>query len=181
MESPNHHKVTFDFPFSGSGEMLALARTYPWTDSVLGDPSGWPYSLRSTVNLVLSSALPMFLAWGPQLTILYNDAYIPMLEDRHPAAFMQPMKQVWRDAWETVSGLAKEALSGRSCFLKNFEIKIERSGVTQLAWFSFSFSPIWSDDGKITGMLCIAEETTQQVRRKFSSHFVSKLRKNYAT
>jgi hypothetical protein len=35
---------------------------------------------------MLASPQPMFMAWGPARTWLYNDAFIPILAAKHPAA-----------------------------------------------------------------------------------------------
>ena len=36
---------------------------------------GWPQSLRTAVRIVLGSRFAMWMAWGPELTFFYNDAY----------------------------------------------------------------------------------------------------------
>jgi hypothetical protein len=65
---------------TGGGEMGERLRAHDWFSSPLGAPDGWPQSLRSTVGLLLSSKFPMFLAWGPELTFIYNDSYIDIWE-----------------------------------------------------------------------------------------------------
>lgn len=36
------------------------------------------------LGVVLGSRFPMLLWWGPDLLHLYNDAYRPILRDKHP-------------------------------------------------------------------------------------------------
>lgn len=59
---------------AGGGELGNLVRRHDWSGSPLGDPAAWPQPLRSTVALMLASKFPMFVAWGPSLALVYNDA-----------------------------------------------------------------------------------------------------------
>lgn len=75
------------FPFmSGGGEMGKLMREKDWQSSGVGEPSGWPQSLRTSLYIVLNAKFPMFLWWGEQLICFYNDAYRPSLgqHGKHP-------------------------------------------------------------------------------------------------
>jgi hypothetical protein len=80
-------------------------RAHNWFSSPLGSPETWPQSLRSVVALMLGSKFPMFAAWGPELTFLYNDAYIDVLGDKHPAAVGRPFHEVWPEIWDDISDL----------------------------------------------------------------------------
>ncbi|MFC6739898.1 hypothetical protein [Methylobacterium tardum] len=79
--------VTSEFPLflSGGMRMGAMMRSHDWSGSPLGHPDTWPPCLRSTVSLMLGSRFPMFVAFGPELGLLYNDAYVEILGDKHPA------------------------------------------------------------------------------------------------
>ena len=46
-----------------------------WASTPLGPVDSWPQSLRTTVNILLASRFPMWMAWGPELTFFCNDAY----------------------------------------------------------------------------------------------------------
>ncbi len=41
----------------------------------------------------------MHVWWGSKLINIYNDAHIPILGKRHPAALGQPAAEVWADVW----------------------------------------------------------------------------------
>jgi DNA-binding NarL/FixJ family response regulator len=47
--------------------MGALMRSHDWNATPLGPPEHWPWSLKSTLRLVLTSNHPMFIWWVPQL------------------------------------------------------------------------------------------------------------------
>src|SRR3712207_5513085 len=61
-------------PLADGSEIGALMGSRRWAASPLGPPDGWPQALRSAVRLALSSKFAMFLAWGPDLGLVYNDA-----------------------------------------------------------------------------------------------------------
>ena len=66
--------------------MGARMRAHDWSGSALGLPSQWPQSLRSALSICLNSPVLATVLWGPDLVMLYNDAYIPSMADRHPWA-----------------------------------------------------------------------------------------------
>ena len=85
----------------GDGEMVRRMRDYSWAGSALGDPRDWPSSLRTACRICLTSRFPMIVWWGPELRFLYNDAYMPLLGDKH-TALGRPGRQVWSEIWDTI-------------------------------------------------------------------------------
>ena len=59
--------------------MGALMRTPDWSSTKLGPIDQWPQSLRTSVSTCLNSRFAILVWWGPDLVMLYNDAY-PILE-----------------------------------------------------------------------------------------------------
>ncbi len=73
------------------GPMGALVESFNWASTPIGPASAWPESLRTTVRILLTSRFPMWMAWGPELTFLYNDAYArTTLGKKHPWALGRP-------------------------------------------------------------------------------------------
>ena len=60
----------------GGGSAGKLIREYNWSHSPIGKPNTWPQALRTLVTVMLNSQQPMFVAWGPERTLIYNDGYI---------------------------------------------------------------------------------------------------------
>ena len=58
-------------------EMSSLVGTFDWASTPLGPGAAWPDSLKAVVRILLTSRFPMWMAWGPELTFLCNDAYLP--------------------------------------------------------------------------------------------------------
>ena len=55
-----------------------------WAATPLGPVESWPQSLKTAAGMVLGSNVPMFVAWGPDLLLIYNDGYAEILGDRGP-------------------------------------------------------------------------------------------------
>jgi hypothetical protein len=98
--------------FVDGGRTGALMREHDWSRSPLGHPSAWPPSLRTVVGLLLRSRFPMFVAWGPELGFLYNDAYADILGAKHPAALGRRFSDIWSEIWTDISPLVDAAMAG---------------------------------------------------------------------
>src|SRR3954462_6357800 len=86
-------------PKTETGRLFAST---DWSRTPLGAVDTWPTSLRIAVGICLNSRFPMFVWWGPALVNIYNDAYVPVLGQRHPAAFGKPAAESWRDIWDVL-------------------------------------------------------------------------------
>ncbi len=148
---------------AGTGTVARAMRQADWTASTLGHPRQWPQSLRSVVNLLIGSAFPMFVCWGPQLATLYNDAYAEILGEKHPAALGRPLLETWAEISADIQPLVARALAGESSFLENLPLRMRRFGFDEDTWFTFSYSPVIDEEGRTAGMYCACVETTQAV------------------
>ena len=79
----------------------------------VGPVCTWPQSLRSAVSIMLSSRYPIALYWGPELALLYNDAWSPILGGKHPWALGRPGREVWPEIWTDRAPLRTGVLDGR--------------------------------------------------------------------
>jgi PAS domain S-box-containing protein len=131
--------------------------------SALGPVASWPAALAMTVRLMLSSQSQMFLAWGPQRLLLYNDAYLPVLGCKHPAALLGPIWDCWGEVRAEAERNLELAFAGEAQAFRHYPIDVERNGRRERAWFDFTYTPIWLDDGSVGGVLCILREITRDV------------------
>lgn len=129
----------------------------------IGVPSTWDPALRSAANLMFESRFPMFIAWGEELTFLYNDAYSEILGRKHPSAFGRRFADIWAEIWPDISPLVQSAMEGVPTYCEDLPLIMNRSGYDERSWFTFSYSPLRSDDGAVRGMFCAATETTERV------------------
>ncbi|WP_310540571.1 PAS domain-containing protein [Phenylobacterium sp.] len=148
---------------TGGGELGALMRDRDWSSSPLGSPQTWPQSLRSVVGLLLGSKFPMFVAWGPELGFLYNDAYAEVLGAKHPAALGAPFFDIWSEIWPDISPLIDAAMAGEASYRDDLPLRMRRRGFDEDTWFTFSYSPVRDESGAVAGMFCACHETTDRI------------------
>jgi signal transduction histidine kinase/ActR/RegA family two-component response regulator len=149
--------------FAGGGKVAELMRSRDWSTSPLGPPGSWPQSLRSVVNLILHSRFPMFVAWGPELGFLYNDPYAEILGAKHPAALGRRFHDIWSEIWTDISPLIDAAMQGHATYHQDLPLVMNRKGFDEQTWFTFSYSPVHDETGKVSGMFCACTETTEKV------------------
>ncbi|GAA4843595.1 hypothetical protein GCM10023221_22220 [Luteimicrobium xylanilyticum] len=149
----------------GDSECAELARTHDWSAGPLGDPTGWPSELRAAVTLCFSTRFPVLVTWGPELTMIYNDGYREMLGSaKHPLAFGASFEVVWAEIWDEIGPLCDEVLAtGRAVWRVDMPLLMHRSGYDEETSFTFSYSALRDDDGRVRGVLDIAAETTGHV------------------
>jgi PAS domain S-box-containing protein len=148
---------------AGDSTMARLMRGHDWSRSDVGPPQGWPQSLRSVVNLMLGSGFPMFVAWGPNLEMLYNDGYAEILGRKHPASLGTAFRQVWHDILGDIVPFVNRALAGETFFMENLPLRMQRKGEDEDTWFTFSYSPVVDEQGRTAGFYCACAETTATV------------------
>ena len=143
--------------------MGALMRAHDWSDSPLGAPDTWPQSLRSVVGLLLQSQFPMFVAWGTELGFLYNDSYAEILGTKHPRALGRRFHDIWSEIWADISPLIDAAMAGQATYHEDLPLLMNRKGYDEQTWFTFSYSPVRDESGKVAGMFCACTETTGRI------------------
>jgi PAS domain S-box-containing protein len=151
---------------AGGGEMGQLMREKDWDKTILGDPSFWPQSLRTTVSIILNSKFPMFLFWGPELICFYNDAYRPSLgnDGKHPDILGGRGKDFWPEIWKDIKPIIDKALNkGEASFFEDMLLPIYRNGKMEDVYWTFSYSAVNDESGKPAGVFVTCSETTEKV------------------
>jgi PAS domain S-box-containing protein len=155
------------WPFlHGGGEMGALIRSKDWSVTSLGDHTDWPQSLRTTLSIVMNNKLPMFLFWGPELISFYNDPFRPSLgkEGKHPEALGSPGKTVWPEIWDFIKPLIDQVLlKGEAVWMEDQLVPFYRNGRIEDIYWTFSYSPVEDESGKIAGVVVSCYETTEKL------------------
>jgi two-component sensor histidine kinase/PAS domain-containing protein len=144
------------------GEVAGRIARFDWAATPLGPIDDWPQSLRTTVSMILNSGFPTYMAWGPELTSFYNDAYRHILGDK-PDALGRPFSKVWEEAWEVIGPIARRAMEGHASYFENLPLTLERRGYPEQTWWTFSYSPIRDESGAVGGVLCTVHETTGEL------------------
>jgi two-component sensor histidine kinase len=153
--------IKVPFPQS-SGRSAQLLRAFDWTATPLGPIDTWPIALRTMVSSILSSSFPAAIVWGCDLTTIHNDPFLTILGQK-PEAMGRSFRDVWAESWEEIGPIARKACRGEPTFIEDFPLNILRSGHPEMAYFTFCYSPLYDDEGKVAGFLDTVVETTERV------------------
>src|SRR5262245_37316913 len=149
---------------SGGGEMGALLRSLDWSTTPLGPAEKWPQSLRTSLSICLNSRFALLIWWGPELVMLYNDAYRQIIAGKHPAALGRPGRECWHEIWHVIGPMLKGVQeSGQATWSDDLLLLLERHGYPEECYFTFSYSPVLDESGKVGGVFTPVTETTEKV------------------
>lgn len=149
--------------FPGDSVMARVMRERDWTDTPMGDPRTWPDALKIPLRMLLTTRFEMWLGWGPDLHFFYNDAYIPTLGIKHPKMLGKPVKEVWSEVYDDVVDQFDRVRAGEATWNKALLLLLERSGYPEETYHSFSYSPLYDQDGTVGGLLCVVTEETARI------------------
>jgi PAS domain S-box-containing protein len=165
-EFSGHHKTesNAEGPIHGKSRMAEIIRAHDWPSTPLGPLEGWSEALLLSANLMLSCAFPSLVFWGKELVQLYNDAFIPLLAERHPSGLGQTAEECWWDAWQIVGpNLNRVMKDGETVFHENTLVPIVRDGRLQDIWWTYSYSPILGPGREALGVLVVCQDITSEV------------------
>ncbi|MBZ5586834.1 MAG: PAS domain-containing protein, partial [Acidobacteriia bacterium] len=149
---------------AGGGAMGALMRSMDWSPSPLGPVENWPQSLRTSVSTCLNSRFAILIWWGPDLIMLYNDAYREIIAGKHPAALGRPGRECWPEIWDIIGPMLHSVIeNGEATWSDDLLLLLERHGYPEECYFTFSYSPIRDESGAVGGVFTPVAETTERV------------------
>jgi PAS domain S-box-containing protein len=148
-----------------SGEVGIDLLEIDWSETPLGPLDGWPRSLSTMVRILLTSRFAMWMAWGPELTFLCNDAYRrDTLGKKYPWALGRPASEVWAEIWPEIAPRIERVMTtGEATWDEALMLILERSGYREETYHTFSYSPLPDDRGLVAGMLCVVSEESKRV------------------
>jgi len=147
----------------GRGEMADRIRAYPWHSTPLGPIESWSKELLTIVNLTIASQSPARTMWGPDLILIYNDAYRPVPGPRHPFALGKPAIEVYGESWPVVGPLLENAMAtGETLFYEKLLVPLPTENGMQNHYLNYSFNPVF-EDGKIAGLFGPLHDVTGEV------------------
>jgi DNA-binding NtrC family response regulator/signal transduction histidine kinase len=151
--------------FAGGGDMGARMRAVDWSTTVLGPVEKWPQSLRACVRIMLGAGHPMLISWGPDYTMLYNDAYGVVVGTKHPGALGRSCREVLAEAWDFIGPRFDTVYTQGQPIstLTHQMFTFHRKNYLEECYFAFSYSPIPDDDGQVGGVLTNAIDMTERV------------------
>ena len=148
----------------GKSQMAEVIRAHDWSSTPLGPIADWSEDLLCSVNIMLACAFPSLVFWGEELVQFYNDAFIPLLAERHPTGLGQRAMDCWSDAWQIAGPNLRRVMDDReTVYYEDMVVPIMRDGRMQDIRWTYSYSPIFGSSGDMAGVLVICQDITRQV------------------
>ncbi|GAC1667470.1 MAG: hypothetical protein NVS9B2_09040 [Steroidobacteraceae bacterium] len=160
---------------TATGEMAHLVQRTDWAATPLGARETWSPSLKLALGMILASAFPMALRWGPDFVLLYNEGYRPILGDKHPWALGRPAREAWSEVWNEIEPLHTAIMSGRtpSIFADDILLRIQRDGSKwEEAHFTLGYSRV-EDPASPTGIGGVLITAVEITARKLAEESLS--------
>ena len=154
--------------FAGPGDVRAHCRAFDWGATPLGPVDGWPTSLRTAVAIVTASSFPMILVWGPDLVQVYNEAYAPLIGNKHPGALGTATHVTWPAIRDVQDAIFARVFLGETVTLSEAPYRLDRGdgGAWEEAFFDAGFAPVPQEDGNIGGSLSTLLDVTDRVQAR---------------
>jgi PAS domain S-box-containing protein len=146
------------------GEMADRIRRFHWASTPLGPISGWSDHLIWAANLMLESQFPTILFWGTAMTVLYNDAYQPLMAEKHPQALGQPASECWKEAWHIIGPQCRAVMQkGEKFHFEDVLVPVLRQGSLCDVYWTYSYSPVRDAGGTIAAVLVVCHDMTAKL------------------
>ncbi|WP_300629980.1 PAS domain-containing protein [Pseudomonas sp.] len=147
---------------STGSEAAAMIERLDWAQSPLGEANDWPQSLRTAVDIVVHSPMPMLLLWGEQLTQLYNDGFALLAGNKHPGALGQPVHTTWPELQGFAAPIYDAVLGGQVRTFSEQRFVLQRNHRDTEIWLDLTYSPVRDENGRVAGILVTAIETNER-------------------
>lgn len=151
---------------TGGGEMGVRIREFDWSDTAIGPMENWSPTLRIMVRFLLANRFPLLLWWGPDYVSIYNDAYCPVLGDKHPWGLGKPVSECWSEIWHVLKPLIDTPFhGGPATWNDDIELEINRHGFQEETHFTIAYSAVPDEAAAngIGGVLATVTEITGKV------------------
>ncbi|KAF2154440.1 hypothetical protein K461DRAFT_320558 [Myriangium duriaei CBS 260.36] len=146
-----------------SAHVLAVKK-FPWETTSIGGIDSWSDTFRATVIAMCANSEARILLWGPEHTMIYNEACAPLFGQKHPLALGGKAEDIWSEAWPALGVfVAKAETDGIATRLPGIPLTMQRHGYDEETFWIANFVPIIGPKGKALGVLDEFTELTLQV------------------
>ena len=100
---------------------------------------------------------------GTQYVSIYNDAYRPVLGNKHPNALGQPVSECWSEIWHILKPLIDSPFNGGAAtWMEDLTLEINRRGFAEETHFTVALVRVPDDTMPwgIGGVLATVHEVT---------------------
>ena len=129
--------------FARAGALREEYAATDWAAGPLGDPQGWSPALRASLDLIWGTRFAATLLWGPELVLLYNEAYVELMGDKHPALGRR-CDEVFPEAMDAIGPLlAQVRAGGEATWSQDVLLPLERAGYVAAGLEWPSYRALW--------------------------------------
>ena len=149
--------------FAGGTELTQRCRALDWSATSLGPVDDWPRALRTAVRMALECPFPINMWCGPELLLIYNDAYRETMgPERHPSALGARGRDCWQEIWDIIGPQIEYVMAGNGATWHEDQlVPVTRHGRREDVWWTYSFGPI-DVEGKVGGVLVVCRDVTSE-------------------
>ncbi len=144
-----------------SAYKLLEASDWRHRQAVSGEPLA--REMRQMLTFIMESPEPLWFCWGAEKRFFFNDAYLPLLGDKVHGAMGERLDIVWADVWADVGDAIAAVYGGDSRHFVDLQLFMNRDGFMKETFWTFSYSPLRTDDGAVAGLFCVVSEQTERV------------------
>ncbi|KAI8963578.1 hypothetical protein F5Y11DRAFT_319146 [Daldinia sp. FL1419] len=153
-----------------------------WSKLTLGPRHQWCSELRHISRFLLADTSPAVLFWGESSCVIYNEAYLPMLGNKHPESMGMDASQVFSTIWNQLSGdISEQRRTGQTETCTGTRLLIERNGHLEETYFDWKLIPVTDDDGEVKGSYGIPLDRTDEVICSRQNKCIQQLSRHTAT
>ncbi|WP_245930596.1 PAS domain S-box protein [Methylobacterium radiodurans] len=125
--------------------------------------AAWPGPIRTIVQTLLLSPVPMVAAWGREGILVYNQGYAEVCGPRHPRALGGQLLEIWPEARAFNAHVIESGLAGRPLSFHAQELEHWRLGRPEKVWMDLEYTPILDEGGTPMGVLGSVIDITARV------------------
>ncbi len=178
-------KVNFDWTRNPPPSFLSpfhlLIRNVDWGKTSFGPMACWPTELRTIVRLMMLDTTPVVLYWGKNRSIIYNEAYMPLVGQRHPNILGMNASDVFLNFGGVFEGiLSEQHKTGQTRTGVASMLLIERHGFLEETYCDWKLLPVIDDNGFVVGSYAVTIDLTKEVIWTRRNDCVTKLTHNVA-
>lgn len=102
---------------------------HDWASTPLGPIETWDNQLRQSVVMIMASPDPRLILWGNDLCLVYNEACLALIGQKHPSALGHGPMHVFAEIWQPLKSIVKRAMQqGIATRVQDLELMIDRDG-----------------------------------------------------
>lgn len=124
----------------------------------------WPAQLRQMVLILMADPTPSVVYWGSEQTIVYNEAYVPLIGQKHPSLQGQDPKIGFAEIWDQFDKIIKDGEeTGQTTVGGKQFLLLQRYGFLEETYFSWKFIPVIGEEGFVVASYATVVEVTREV------------------